>query len=328
MSAIKGIFNDGALIDVHVCAWSGSKMLTAEDMGMQDSEVPEAYKLGVKMLVPDEIITEFRKIEGRARRAADFPYGLKFPIGSSKFVPKNNIPRVVEALKQCQEEYTALAEKLANNLEEYRLQMIPVYEEAALTAYLQQKPEGVETFSIDDEEARKNAFVDQFMARIKSYYPDPQSLKCRFSLDWTVYEIGESTSEFAQEEWKQQARAKIGSFIDDVVGQLRTETVTICNHVASAIKEGKIIRSSTIDTLKTFIDKFKGLNFVGDAKIEQELTQFKTDVLDPHSPEQLSSPEMQTEMKRRLAIIAEVASDISDVSAVSGTYRRKIAWEQ
>lgn len=320
------LFNDGALIYVCVSGWTGSIMLTEEDMGLNKSEVIDAFKLGRKMLVPDEIITEFRRIENQARRAADFPNGLKFPIGTSRFVPKGNIAKVIETLQDCRAKYLALAESLASNLDNLRIAMIPEYTTAAETAYLQQKESGVQEFSIEGEEAKKAAFIQAYLEKIRSCYPSPEAVKAKFDIEWTVYEIGESTSEYATEEWKQQARNKISAFVDDVVGQLRSETVTICTHVAAAIKEGKVVRTTTINSLKEFIDKFKGLNFVGDSRIEEELTSFKRDVLDPHTPEQLSSPEMQAEMGRRLAIITQAASDISDVSAVTGQYRRKIAW--
>jgi hypothetical protein len=320
-------YGEGALISVHVSGWTGSIMLTPEDMGFTENEISKAFKLGVKMLVPEDVITELRRVENKARRAADYPYGLKFPIGSAKFVLKKHIPTVIENLKACREEYLALANKLADNLEEYRLEMIPVYEEAARAAYLQQKPEGVEVFNLDDEKQKEEAFIDAFMAKIKACYPTPDALRAKFDIDWVPFQIGEAQGEFATEEWKQQARTKLGSFIDSVVNQLRGETVTLCSRIAASIKEGKVIRSSTIDNLKSFVDKFRDLNFVGDIRIEEHLTQLKTEILDKHTSEQLSDPQMQVEMKRRLALIVESATDVSDVSSISGAYRRKINWK-
>ena len=321
------LFNDGALIYVRVSDWSGSILLTNEDMGLEKSEVVDAFKLGQKMLVPDEIITEFRRIENQARRMADFPNGLKFPIGTSRFVPKGNIPKVIEGLQECKARYLALAESMATNLDQLRESMIPIYTEAAEKAYLQQKPAGVvETFNIDDEEATKAKFIQDYLDKVKACYPSPEAVKAKFDIEWTLYEVGESTSEFATEEWKNQTRNQIQDFVDDVVSQLRAETVTLCSHVANAIKSGKVVRTQTINTLREFIDKFKGLNFVGDARIEEELNAFKRDILDPHTTEQLSAPEMQAEMGRRLAIITEAASDVTDISAVTGQYKRKIAW--
>jgi len=320
------LFNDGALVYVMVSGWTGSIMLTNEDMGLTNDEVVDAFKLGRKMLVPDEIITEFRRIENQARRSADFPNGLKFPIGTSRFVPKGNIAKVIETLQDCKIKYLALAESLANNLDALRESMIPMYTDAAEKAYLQQKPAGVETFSIDDEEAKKAKFIQDYLDKVKTCYPSAEAVKAKFDIQWTLYEVGESTSEFATEEWKTQTRNQLQDFVNDVVGQLRAETVTLCTHVADAIKNGKVVRTATINSLKDFIDKFKGLNFVGDARIEEELNAFKRDVLDPHTSEELSAPEMQAEMGRRLAIITEAASDVTDISAVTGQYKRKIAW--
>jgi hypothetical protein len=302
-------------------------MLTAADLGFTEAEVPKAFKLGQKMLVPNEVIAELRKVENKARQAANFPYGLKFPVGSAKFVLKRYIPQVIETLKACREEYLALANKLADNLETYRLQMIPMYEEAAKAAYLQQKPEGVQVIDLDAETAAEKTFIDSFMEKIKSCYPSPESLREKYDIEWVPFEIGESTGEFATEEWKLQARAKIGSFVDNVVGELRSETVSLCSRIAASIKEGKVIRSSTVENLKSFVDKFRDLNFVGDAKIEEQLSQLKTEFLDTHTSEQLSEPEMQVEMKRRLNLIVEAASDVTDVSNISGAYRRKINWK-
>lgn len=321
------LYGEGALINVHVSGWTGSIMLTAADLGFTEAEVPKAFKLGQKMLVPNEVIAELRKVENKARQAANFPYGLKFPVGSAKFVLKRYIPQVIETLKACREEYLALANKLADNLETYRLQMIPMYEEAAKAAYLQQKPEGVQVIDLDAETAAEKTFIDSFMEKIKSCYPSPESLREKYDIEWVPFEIGESTGEFATEEWKLQARAKIGSFVDNVVGELRSETVSLCSRIAASIKEGKVIRSSTVENLKSFVDKFRDLNFVGDAKIEEQLSQLKTEFLDTHTSEQLSEPEMQVEMKRRLNLIVEAASDVTDVSNISGAYRRKINWK-
>jgi len=320
---MNSIFKDGALIDVHVCGWTGSIMLTPEDMGLDD--ITTAFKLGRKMLIPEAIIANFKSVENRARHAADYPNGLQFPIGSARFLPKNNIQTVINALTECQSQYESLADNLLEHYDEYKAEMRPIYIDAANKAYEQQLPTGVQEINFED--TNRQAFVDKFMARIEAAYPSPQSIRQRFSMDWTLYEIVEPMNEEAAEEWRRQARSKIGGFIDDVVGQLRSETVNVCTRVANAIKEGQVVRANSIESLRNFIDKFKNLNFVGDTKIEDALENLKTEYLD-QTKEQLSEPEMQVQLKRRLIEIAEVASDVSDKSTVTGGYRRKIAWEE
>jgi len=317
-------WGDGTLFNIHILGWSGSICLTPEDMGFEANEVPKAFKLGQKMLVPDIIISALRYWEGKARRAMDFPLGLKFPIGNSRFVPRANIPKVIEILKDCREHYLELARSLSENLERYREEMLPIYRQAAETAFVQLEPEGVTEFNLEDREAKKNAFVEAFLTRIKSYYPTPEAILTKYDIEWSVFEIGQSTGDYATDELKSQTQAKLDAFVEDVVAQLRGETVNVCTRITKSIKEGKVITNKSLDALRNFVDKFQSLNFVGDTRVDDELKALKAEFLTTATPEQLSSPEMQVQLKERLASIAEVASDISDISAISGTYKRKI----
>lgn len=320
-------WGDGLLLNIHIPAWSGSISLTPEDMGLDAKKVPKAFKLGVKMLVPDKVIKDLRYWEGKARRAADFPYGLNFPIGSSRFVPKDNISKVIEILKDCREHYLALARSLSENLEQYREQMLPVYRQAAETAFIQLEPEGVTEFNMEEFEAKKSAFVEAFLTRIKSYYPTPEAILTKYDIVWDAFEIGQSTGDYATEELRAQTQAKLDAFVEDVVAQLRSETVNVCTRISQSIKEGKVITNKSITALRSFVEKFQNLNFVGDTRIDDELKALKAEFLTTSTTEQLSSPEMQVQLKERLASIASAASDISDISAISGTYKRKIVWK-
>ena len=335
------IYQDGTLVSAKVCYWSGAKKLMNEDMGLSKDKVVDAFKLGRKMLIPEKTIQTFRTIEGRARYAVD-SNSFKFPIGSANFVPKKKFAKVIETLKECKLEYNRLTEDLIAHYDEYKQSMLPVYKEAAEIAFVAQAPAEVVEFNIEDREREKEAFIQQFISRIQAYYPTAESLRERFSLDWTVYEVALPRmrvaeadkisadlviSEIANEEYRTQAQEKIGKFIDEVVQTLRTETLELCNHIVANITEGKVIKGRTLTSLKDFIDKFQDLNFVGDVKIEKQLDVLRKEYLSIHTPEQISEqPELQEELKRRLGQLAEVAADMTDVSSVTGEYRRKIEW--
>jgi Protein of unknown function (DUF3150). len=310
-------------------------------MGLSSDQVVDAFKLGRKMLIPEKTIQAFRTIESRARYAVD-SNSFKFPIGSACFVPKKKVPKVIETLKQCKQDYNALVEDLVLHYEDYKNAMTATYKEAAELAYIAQKPAEPEVFGIEDREREKETFTQQFTARIQAYYPTAESLREKFSLDWTVYEIalprmrvadGDKISsdieksEIANEEYRIQAQGKIGKFIDEVVQTLRHETTELCNHIVANIKEGKIVKGRTLNSLHDFIEKFSDLNFVGDVKIEKQLDTLKKEYLSVHTSEQISEqPELQEELKRRLGELAEVAADMTDVSSITGEYRRKIEW--
>lgn len=342
--SLTDIFLDGVLVDVDVSFWSGAKALTAEDLGLQDEDIADAYKLGKKMLVPAEVIREFRHIESKARRTVEgnsFP----FPIGNARFVPKKKFDEVLNTLKECQVNYYELANKLVENYEQYREQMIPVYKEAAENAFIQQIPAGIQTFSMEDREDRKQQFVEQFLQRIRSYYPTAEQARAKFSLNWNLYEItfprgmdeadGEELAlnaekrRIAEAEYRAQIREKMSGFVSEVVSGLRQEAVEICNRIIGNIQDGKIIKGQTTNSLRNFVDRFKDLNFVGDTQVEQQLESLKKEFLEVHTPEEIRENEdIREEFKRRLHELSDVASNMTDISNITGQYKRKITWNE
>lgn len=338
MSNVTNVFRDGTLVDVNVSYWSGAKALTPDDLGLDPSTLPEAYRLGKKFLIPSEVIRNFRSVEAKARRTVE-ENSFQFPIGHARFVPKKKFPKVIETLKELHTQYETLVEDLVANYEKYRAEMLPVYKTAAETAFDVSTPTGVQTFSIEDREAAKTAFVDLFLKRIEAYYPVAETLRARFSLAWDVYEVampllkkGDAGLIIAkgelEQEWVQKSKEKIGNFVEDVVKALRAETVDLCQHVVQNITEGKIVKGHTIKSLRNFVERFQELNFVGDQTVEEQLNKLKKEFLDTHTYEAISEgPELQEELRKRLIDISTAASNVSDVSPITGEYKRQIEWD-
>ena len=339
---MQNIFKDGVLVDVNVCFWSGAKALTPDDLGLDPSKVADAFKLGKKFLVPEKVVAAFRTIEGRARRVVE-KNSFRFPIGNAYFVPRKKFASVLSQLREHQAKYVALVEDLVENYDTYRQEMTPVYREAAETAFLTMQPEGVQTFNIDDREADKANYVSQFLARIEKFYPTAASLRNRYSLDWSLYEVAmpkmsrgegdqiaedEETREAMGKEYREQFTKKVSTFFDDVVKTLRGETMELCNRIVSNIKDGKVVKGRTLDSLRNFIDKFGEMNFVGDVKVEEQLETLRKEFLNTHTTEEISEQgDLQEELKRRLGVVMDTASDVSDINSITGEYQRKVSWQ-
>ena len=127
---ILNIFKDGLLVDINVSFWSGSKILTATDLGLEEDKVVDAFRLGKKMLIPARIIQNIRRVESRARAIVD-EHSFHFNIGNAKFVPHTVFSKVLEGLKQYQAAYNKEVLDLITNYEAYKLGMQPVYKQAA-----------------------------------------------------------------------------------------------------------------------------------------------------------------------------------------------------
>ena len=337
---LQNIFNDGFLVDLDVSYWSAQRKLNEEDIGLND--VSEAYSLGKKLLIPYNVMHAFKVIESRARALID-KSSFRFPIGNARFIPKRRFVKVNTELKQLQSEYVALVEDLVINYQKYRDEMRPIYLKAAEDAY-ETKTSKVQTFDADrDPITEKAAFIEQFMVRIDACYPPVESLKSRFAVDLAVFEVAlpklrEGTAdnvagsleiqEKVAEDYRSQMRTKITSFVDDVVGVLRQEAIDMCKHISTNIAEGKVIKSTTLQTITTFIDKFQDMNFVGDKTVEASLNLLRKELLDGHTSSDFSdNEELKIDLQRRLNLIAEQAASTTDINSVTGEYRRKINWE-
>jgi hypothetical protein len=337
---LQNIFNDGFLVDLNVSYWSAQRKLSEQDIGLD--EISEAYSLGKKLLIPYDVMHAFKIIESRARVLID-KSSFRFPIGNARFIPKRKFVKVIEELKKLQSEYNALVEDLIINYEKYRNDMHPIYLKAAADAF-ETKASKIQTFGPNyDPVKEKESFIEQFMARINTCYPSVYSLKAKFGIDLAIFEValpklreGDVTDvaenlelqEKLAEEYKIQMRTKITSFVDDVVGVLRQEAIDLCKHVSNNIAEGKIIKSTTISSLTGFIDKFKDMNFVGDKTVENSLDSLKKELLDSHPTSAFSdNEELKIELQRRLNLIAEQAASTTDISSITGEYRRKVNWE-
>jgi len=338
---MTNIFKDGLLAYVHVCYCTFQMSLTAEDLGLKEEDIADAFSLGRKMLVPADVMREFRAVEGRARRVVD-ENSFQFPISNARFITRRKFPKVLEALKKCQGEYMALVNKLVVNYDKHKTEMLTVYRQAAEIAYGRQ-PAKTEFGPEFDPERDKQEFVSQFLTRVNALYPAIESLPGRFSLDWDVYEIAlprmrqadsgaivenEKMAQIATEEYQLQMQKKIGGFIDNVVTTLRHETMELCSRISNNIKDGKVVKSTTLNSLGRFVEKFRELNFVGDQKVEAQLELLQKEFLDVHSNEQITEQvDLQDELKRRLNLLIDSASDMTDVNSITGEYKRKIEWQ-
>jgi len=354
------IFHDGILVDVHVRYWSGSKLLTAEDLGLTQEEVSEAFKLGKKDLIPTEVIKQFRTMESRARYIVD-SNSFEFPVGHANFLPKRRANKVFEELESCQRKYEALVDDLIENFPEYKNAQLPIYMEAAEKAWLTQAPSGVTEFSMDERETEKARFISEYIARIDSHYPVAETLRSRFALNWDVYtisldaqkttsahvlskiqreneahlhQLGEEALQQAKrtldiEDYKAQTHERIGGFVDDVVKVLRKQTVDLCDSVANNVKNGQVVTGRTFNRISDFINKFQDMNFVGDTVVDEQLQALKREFLDVYPTDQVRNDgELQTELTNRLSTISSAVSNLSDVSDITGEYTRRVIFKR
>jgi hypothetical protein len=354
------ILQDIIICELHVKGWSAEVHLKPEDLGIPADKVSKAYKLGRKALIPDEIMQKFQTNESGARAILE-RNSFKFKLGTARALPPGMVQDTFPLIEDFITERILLAQDLITNYETYKAQMLPVYIEAAEIAFENLTPTGTIEFSIEGREADKKAFVDKFLERIAKLYPRVEDLANRFEMTLDVWPISidfeksdmisvqrsievvnarvrdeltqqaETTAKrnIDVEQYKAKTAERMSNYADDIVKMLRDQTVACMNEIADNIKNGQVIKGHTYNRLNNFIEKFKKMNVVGDTTVEAMLDNFKKEFLEVYPAKMLrEDPELKEELSRRLLLISKSASEISDVSEITGEYSRKVLWNK
>jgi hypothetical protein len=168
--------------------------------------------------------------------------------------------------------------------------------------------------------------------RLEPFYPGATQLRRFFYFQWNTFEIGESgiaQGEITEtyQRFKDNLQAQFDEFLMDAVVDLRYQVQETCLKVAERVSKGEIVNGNSINSLNSMIDKFTNLNFVGDKKIEDQLGALRATLWTTDAAALKENDALKNQLGIMAAQIAKEAADISDVSAITNTYKRKLDME-
>lgn len=304
------IFHDGVLIDLQIGFWSARAANRPTDLGLHGGRrnLPDFVAgLGTKRLTDKHLIDHWVNLAARARYAVkkrSFP----FPVADTRFVPLTSLDAVEKELTEIRREFMESVEYLIRHYDTIR--------ETVLSK------------------------SDRHRRALASHYPRKSELRGKFYMSWTPFTIQmprklrvEATKrsklslrEKAQERYRAELEQRMGEFLNETVGTLREKTTDLCEKVVAKIKAGEVVTNRSLNTLRSFIDQFKQLNFVGDKEVEAKLDKLKRDVLDGRDADAFAGNDVsRARLAQALTDVQSVAESVSDISTVTGTYKRKIA---
>jgi hypothetical protein len=169
----------------------------------------------------------------------------------------------------------------------------------------------------------------QYRDRLEPFYPAGHQIRRLFSFSWDAFELGESSFQEgeaieAYQRFKEKLQTQFDKFLNDVVIDLRYQVQECCLRVAERVARGEIINGNSIKSLNHVIDKFMALNFVGDTKIEDQLKSLRETLQTTDVDALKESETLRTQLGAMAAGIAKEAAEISDVSEITGHYKRRL----
>lgn len=300
-------FVDGCVVDPCIGYPRFEVKLSAQDLGLKPEDVPEIFKLGKKQLIDQEEIRVFQRIESRARREVEF-YSFSFPIPGLRFVPHRVLNRLVESMESIKREFNEAAAEFVGRYEDLKADMLTKYAQyrSALERLYPARPHVADSFHF-------------------SYAMFSIALPTKLQRKAVDLKTSEAAVTKANEIVAQKTRELVGSFdkwAEEIVMNARQAALEMFRLVKEKLDGGEVINAKSIESLKGFIDRFRDLNFVGDERMEKALVDAKS-ILDAG----MNTRFAKDQAKQVIGQVVQAASDVSDVSQVTGAYRRRMLEE-
>ena len=292
-------FEEMVAVQLNIRFWPGQAKLKPQDLGLKEDEVPEIYYLGNKKLYPHEIRQQFGQLSNKARTFLNdhsFPFVMEYV----RAIPKRNLARVVERLEELKAEFMAKAQDFLAEYDAIR-------------------------------EGWREKYQD-IWEHLAPHYPPKDFLKRRFDFYWTVFEIkgaevqaGTAPEIIAAYE---QARADLESryqeMVEEAVIYLRKKVLETVQNLSGRLKEGRLVRNDTLESVRRVESWFKDLNIFGDVQVEEALTQLRAAVNGTDYEALKDNEALKNQLAGLADQVAAAAGKLDDVSVISGNYKRMI----
>ena len=274
---LEAVCRRGVLCNVSVRYWRGCKKLRPEDLGLDPVNVSDRLiQLGHKRLVPREALAAFSLIESRAHslvEAASFP----FLGGIARFVPNPRLGDLTDALDRLRDEFRQATLDFVAGYTNLRDEALAEWREAArhLNGSAEQLLATIEqSFPPAGDITRKFGFETRLF---QVAAPDSLRLDVAESID--QMEVADERQRIAQEAGR-RLQADLDGFIRESVTALREEAGRLAGEVLETLDQSSVIvHQRTLDRLTDFIERFRSLNFAGDAQLESTLERFREELL-------------------------------------------------
>lgn len=304
------LFKDGKLVQVHVSKW-GMGYTTRTKENELEKDLPDFYKPGKRMLIPDETRLAFQRLETQARMYLH-ANSLQYQAYDSHFVPRKKLVEVMLTLAKMKRDYYKLVDEFIANYEQYKQEMLDKY------------PEHREI--------------------LEPYYPPADKVRQKFSFSVSMYQaafpdldtvsmadllaqndaVEELKEEFKaqMEDQRQQALSNMEGFVAESIKLLRGQIVEVFETITAKIQNREVISKTNIKSIQAVIQDFQGLDFFNDKEVQAKLKDVQALLR-----QDLDFKDNHKAILRLQATLGEAltaARNMSDVNALTGGYFRNI----
>lgn len=332
ITSLSKVFTDGNLVDVNIRMWTGERTLQPEDLGLKGEHISEAFKLGKKSLIPVEVTGSFRRLDQKARLVLS-KHSFAFAFGGSRFVPKKTFLKFAEEFEEVRIKFNEEVKGLIDNYDRYKLEMRTHYIAAAKEAHKR-------VVSMRKIDVNLNEFVNEFIARVETFYPPKEKLIGRFSMDYVVFQVAlpdltrASYDDLIEEDEKikmlqmakhAELQERVRSFVEDTVSGMREKASSALSHLEASVRGHKKITKASIKAVLNMIEDYVSLDIIGDDVFIHHMVHFRDKHLKFLSDRVLKQkPDFADFICKELRNLVTMAEDLEVITMLVKSYQNKI----
>lgn len=264
MAALKwsDLFTQGTLIDFSEHMWRARVGLTAEDLGIEESEeVVKALSFGCQRLAPKEEFEILNRIS--AAWKADIEYhSLNFPLlVGVRFVPDSQVQILSGKLENHKKAFEKEVRGFLARYNDIKAKQLPVLEQA-----------------LKDAAKTPEAAYAAYM-RVEGAFPSADVIAEKFGLEWNFFNVSMPNSPEAVKAAKNTA-PQIKKVVESMVSQLRKDLkekveglIQVAGRIDTNKKDG--FSDKSVKAALSVLDRVDGLNVLDDAELRQQTRKLR-----------------------------------------------------
>lgn len=295
------VYENGTVWAISTSTWGGNDRLRAADLGLEDNQVEDIFKLGTKSLISDQTRIFLQgarsKVQGLMGRI-----GRPFLIRGTYFVPNRSLPMAQEGLNRIRAEQKERVEEFLTRYEEIkadRINQYPVLKDAS--------------------------------------WPTYEQIRRAFDIKYLVFEVRGAEARETDPADLIEAKRKFAAELNGAYEELRDEIlkeahkaiVDTCEDIATKILEtGEKITAATLKKPKSIIEQYLNVASIFDSNaIKAEIARLQ-ETLNSVEAKDIRSDNVTAENFARA--MRSLGDDIGDLSGYNseGRLKRKLNLNQ
>ena len=291
------IYENGTVWAVSTSGWSGNDKLEAQDLGMEEKDVLDIFKLGNKKLLPDVYRIRLHgarsSVQGLMSRM-----GRPFFIRACYFVPNKNLLGVLEGLK-----------------------LIRKRQELEVAGFL------------DGYENVKRQMIANYPVLESATWPSPEQIRAQFDVRWVVFQVTGTEAKSsdpeelieAKREFQAELKAEYESLKTEILKEAHVALVDACRDIAERILQtGEKITETSLKKPRGIIDQYLAVASLFDSQAIRREVERLQEVVDGASAKSIRErPIVARTFAASLKSLGESIGDLSGYSS-DGRIKRKL----